>query len=398
MFHILLIYLVSATTPLKLAMLPLNNGDGVSEKNAQTLSELFASELRRQGASIVTQQEIAAILSHDKQKELLGCDSTSCYVEAGAALGVDQIVAGSVAKLGKSWVLQVKRIDVKSANAIKDVNRRLKDAELDDVLDALPQMASELMGQTAAPTVTTPKVSQTKPPSPRTKDVPLPDAATLRDRLSLVTDGKGHYAAFAKDGGTDGPFLYGDTKALYAQRVIGGSREGDVAFSFTFWEPRARASFDFRNNTYVLSCGDKNTTLQIVKGDAKKLLAGMALLEPRWQRQGYALARDDQGTYYYVDQTRDAKNKKDFHFYRGTKGAMDYIPLSDTLSDSGGDVFMTTNGRFAVNTRYQGAEWAIGSQKTPLFFLDLYDHADFIYTELGVYKDERLGSACDYSF
>ena len=46
----------------------------------------------------------------------------------------------------------------------------------------------------------------------------------------------------------------------------------------------------------------------------------------------------------------------------------------------------------------QAAEWIERSVRTKLVYLDIEAQASFAYGALGVYKAERLGSACDGRF
>src|SRR5205814_1213821 len=80
------------------------------------------------------------------------------------------------------------------------------------------------------------------------------DMTPVRDKMSVVTDGKGHYIAFAPLEQMSDFLFYGDGKQFEQQRVFGGGSEGDIQFSRAFWEPRTAsyggATFEFRNKKY----------------------------------------------------------------------------------------------------------------------------------------------------
>src|SRR5690606_26203983 len=75
---------------------------------------------------------------------LMGCASESCLAELAGALDAEQVVTGSLARLGESWFIQVMRVDARKGLTVGHASRRKKGATIDDVLDELPAMAKEL--------------------------------------------------------------------------------------------------------------------------------------------------------------------------------------------------------------------------------------------------------------
>ena len=64
------------------------------------------------------------------------------------------------------------------------------------------------------------------------------DITPVKDKVQVVTDGKGHFIVINPAEISDEFFFYGDGKTMWGQRTFGGGRNGD-AFSRNFWEPRA---------------------------------------------------------------------------------------------------------------------------------------------------------------
>src|SRR5512140_2411396 len=123
----------------RLAVMPIAAGDPASEKPASFLTETLAAELRQQaGVEVVTSRDLGSVLSMEKQKQALGCTTDSCMAEIAGAAGADRLVAGDVARLGESLVLQLRLIDAKKARVVAQSRRRFKNGTFDDVLDALP--------------------------------------------------------------------------------------------------------------------------------------------------------------------------------------------------------------------------------------------------------------------
>jgi hypothetical protein len=74
--------------------------DGVEPRVGRFVTDAFVAELRKlEGVSVVAMDEVRAMLTHEAQKELVGChEGASCLSEIGDALGVDELVVGSLAR------------------------------------------------------------------------------------------------------------------------------------------------------------------------------------------------------------------------------------------------------------------------------------------------------------
>ena len=100
------------------------------------MGSLVTSQLRQRGdLSVTSQEDIKNLLGFEKQKQMLNCVETSCLAEVGGALGVDQMVTGSLNKIGVSYVLVLRAVDVKHAQVIHDFTRRVQGSP-DALLDA----------------------------------------------------------------------------------------------------------------------------------------------------------------------------------------------------------------------------------------------------------------------
>lgn len=402
--------LVAAATaraePQKLAVMPFTGGAGVTEQVAASLTEAAVAELRRlPDLVVVTPKEVAAVLSLDQQRLLLGCDQGDCVTDLGGALGVDRIVLGDLSKLGESWLMHVKLIDVKRAATVKQADRRLRGKAIDDVLDALGPLLAELLDRPfTTPDKLVAAAGQTTPPPAASAAVDQPAGLTpeLRARMRLATDGKGFYVAWDPERALSGPFYAGTAQGLWAQRVFGGGRDGE-SFSATFWEPRAKArwqaSFGFQQGRYTLQCGDQAIALTPVPpAEAKPVLAKAPLYQPRWRRYAVAIARDDEGSYWFVDKPREPEDSTEFRLFVGRKNKLTRVEVEEFIGDEGGELFLTPSGKLRIDRRARKAEWVENGVRSPLVYLEVEDQAAFIYGALGVYRGEKFGSACDGRF
>lgn len=237
------------------------------------------------------------------------------------------------------------------------------------------------------------------------------DAAAFKDKLQLLTDGKGHYVAVDPESPYEATTSFtGDGKNFIRIPVFSGGRSGSESWSMAFWDPRVRnggnspGSVEMRDSgkKYVVTCAKKETELKSVPADeAKKLLAAATFTEPTWTRQPEKLLRDDTGVYYLVDRfrSRDATDRRDFRVFIGHKGAMKQMPLKEIVDDTQGMILGTKNGDLRLVTKGDKLEgkWIKGKVSTTLveISLDSYDTSRMIYMDLGPYAGQRLGTPCD---
>lgn len=87
---------------------------GVDASYVNILTEILSTEVEALGIydSVIAGRDIATMMGFERQRELVGCDHEECLVELGGALGVDRIIAGHVAKIGNSYIVQIKMINV----------------------------------------------------------------------------------------------------------------------------------------------------------------------------------------------------------------------------------------------------------------------------------------------
>jgi hypothetical protein len=230
---------------------------------------------------------------------------------------------------------------------------------------------------------------------------PAVDVAPFKDKLEILHDGKKHYVALVpfEEGGWKHVF-YGDGKTFYLQRIIGSGSTGREAFDLTFWEPRVKAryqaSIELKNGKYEVLCDTRKTELQpMPREEADKLIAGATFHEALWRFRAFALARDDRGTYFYVDRQREPEDSLNFRLYSGQRGSLKPLKMVNVVSDSEGQIFSTKAGDLRLVLDRKEAAWVKGKSRTTLVPLPIEDNAQLIYTDLGAYTGQRLGTPCD---
>jgi len=233
------------------------------------------------------------------------------------------------------------------------------------------------------------------------KPIPV-EIKAFKDKLIVLQDA--HGGTYAVLYGDDKRIFYGVTaKTLYEQVVIGSSRNGD-AWTVDAWAPRIPemrpAYIQLKDDrTYFKSCdGKDDAALTQLTGDkAKQVVDHAQFLSTALVYRPHLLARDDAGTYYYVDKIAKQYGGNGFRVWAGKKGGMKQLPLTNVASDTAGEVFSTKTGdlRLVKDTTdpRATASWIRGDKKQQLVSLDLDANSVVIFRDLGIYG--FTGTLCD---
>ncbi len=129
----------------KVAVMPLRS-QGLEEDVGKNLTQIVALELKNLPAfSVISQDEIAAMLQLEANKQEIGCDDASCFAELGGALGVDYLVIGTVGRLGDTFLVGLKLINTRKAEVVNRINESFKGRE-SDLLRAARFAVFQLVG------------------------------------------------------------------------------------------------------------------------------------------------------------------------------------------------------------------------------------------------------------
>jgi hypothetical protein len=120
---------------------------GIEEASAVLISDRLRSELFATGAFTVLERGQMEEILKEQGFQQAGCLSDACVVEVGQLLGVGQMITGSIGKVGKTYTLNARVIDVKTGQITNSVNTDCK-CPIDDVLS---KSTKELAGMLAAP-------------------------------------------------------------------------------------------------------------------------------------------------------------------------------------------------------------------------------------------------------
>lgn len=237
--------------------------------------------------------------------------------------------------------------------------------------------------------------------------------AAAREKMVVCADGKSaHYVVVGPHERVIHTVYYGDAKSLRFNVVPGephGMLSGTSFLDPRFYNKTANPSFrgvDVRNysdveldvekQTCAVRCGAKTMPFTLLPADKAREIVKKATFYPNPQKYvPYALARDDRGTYYYVDHGATEKTEKDFRLFAGAKGTVKPLKMTNVVSDSEGDIFSTPNGSLRLILEKSESLWVEGEKRNQLKLIPIQQNLQLIYNDLGVYTGQKLGTPCD---
>lgn len=92
---------------------------GIHPSLVPLISELLLTELDKLGKyDVVGASDVRAMLSHEQQKMLAGCDTNACLSQILGALGTDLVASASLGSLGDLFIINIKIVDVVRARVV----------------------------------------------------------------------------------------------------------------------------------------------------------------------------------------------------------------------------------------------------------------------------------------
>ena len=169
-------------------------GRGISQMEAQTLTDRLMSEMVNTDAVIMVERNQMEEIMSEQGFQQSGCTTSECAAEVGALLGVQNMVSGSFGKLGNSYTIDAKLFSVSTGGTIRSVSKTYK-GEVDGLLNIIEIVAWEVVGLTP-PADKLAKLAESDPAQggqPREPRKPMGRMTKLT--LLLLGLGGGAYAA-----------------------------------------------------------------------------------------------------------------------------------------------------------------------------------------------------------
>lgn len=165
-------------------------GRGLPTDQAATLADRFRAELSGCGAFRQVERSKMDEILREQGFQQAGCTSTECAVQTGRILGVERIVSGSVSRIGETWTVHAREIDVGTSEILRSaiVDQR---GPIDEMLTkGMGQLAQRLTGGCKVAAAPQPPVQPVaKPAAPIPPVLPSimalvkPDSSASRSQL-----------------------------------------------------------------------------------------------------------------------------------------------------------------------------------------------------------------------
>ena len=122
------------------------SGTGVDPSLLPTLTEGLTVEIDNLGMyKVIGGRDVQAMLGFEKTKDMVGCTDAACLAEIGGALGVDRIVASHIGKVGSTYVVNIKLINIRMADTEARVYQTVK-GEVDALIKTITTSVNKLLG------------------------------------------------------------------------------------------------------------------------------------------------------------------------------------------------------------------------------------------------------------
>lgn len=138
----------------KVAVLDVRAVGEVDPRQIAGLSSLIAAEFARsKDLQVTAGSDLRTMIGFERERQLLGCNDSSCLAELAGGLGVDYLVSTEVSRLGRLWLYSQTLLDTVRGKAKSRVGQRCDTAEqlADLAVAGVREQLAELLG-TPAPT------------------------------------------------------------------------------------------------------------------------------------------------------------------------------------------------------------------------------------------------------
>lgn len=130
---------------INIAVIDLDSRGGLSESEIGILTDRLRSMLVRTNAFDVVDRGLMQDILKEQGFQISGCTSMDCAVEAGKILGMEQMVSGTVGRLGSLYTVDISLINVETSRIMKSLTRDHR-GEIEGLIGIMKSVADELAG------------------------------------------------------------------------------------------------------------------------------------------------------------------------------------------------------------------------------------------------------------
>lgn len=124
------------------------NGNGVSQNEAIALTDRLRTELFETGYFTVIERELMYEILLEQGFQQSGCITTECVVEVGKLIGVEQIISGSISKVGNIYTISSRIVSIETGEIIKTATHDHAGNIGDLLISGMKKVAYKLAGKT----------------------------------------------------------------------------------------------------------------------------------------------------------------------------------------------------------------------------------------------------------
>ncbi len=147
--------------PIKTVAISDLEAHGITESEAATLTDVLRNKLIETGKyQVMERSQMKAILEEQAFQQSGTCTDQECIVEMGQILGIEQIVAGSIGRVGKTYSINVRMVSVQTGEIINSVSHNYTGPVENLLITEIDVVANKLSG---IETVFEPRVDKKKP-------------------------------------------------------------------------------------------------------------------------------------------------------------------------------------------------------------------------------------------
>jgi hypothetical protein len=128
-----------------IAVIDFDSRGGLSASEIGILTDRLRSLLVRTNAFNVVDRGRMQNILDEQGFQMSGCTSTECAVEAGKILGVEQMVAGSIGRIGSLYTIDLILIDTETSRIVKSLTRDYTGG-VEGLVKEMQSLANELAG------------------------------------------------------------------------------------------------------------------------------------------------------------------------------------------------------------------------------------------------------------
>lgn len=140
-----------------LAVLTLQHLEPVTHFDAVQITQFLEEELFHSGGYVLVERSQVDRLLNEYQYQHSGVCDVECAVQIGKQLTANKVIIGTVGRLGNSYTIQIRMIDIETATIVRPASIRAE-CRLDD----LPVFINKLVGRITTPAVPGQKVTPEK--------------------------------------------------------------------------------------------------------------------------------------------------------------------------------------------------------------------------------------------